>query len=133
MRPATQGAVPLFACRQFVRMLHCLVQYHWARFDSSFAALSDAIRRGVLEQLGRADASITDLAEAFRMTFTGMTSDAGVLEPAVLFTSEKVGRVLTCKLGLRRLQAEAAWIERYDLLWDVCFDELDEVVEVLSR
>jgi DNA-binding transcriptional ArsR family regulator len=65
------------------------------------AALSDATRRGVLEQLGRADASITDLADKFHMTLTGMKKHVGVLEQAGLVTTEKVGRVRTCRLGLR--------------------------------
>ena len=110
-----------------------MVQYCGARLDASFAALSDATRRGVLEQLGRADASITELAEKFHMTLTGMKKHVGVLEQAGLVTTEKVGRVRTCKLGLRQLEEEAAWIERYRQLWDARFDELDKVVEELKR
>jgi DNA-binding transcriptional ArsR family regulator len=109
-----------------------MVQYSPARFDASFAALSDATRRGVLEQLGRADASITELADKFRMTLTGMKKHVGVLEQAGLVTTEKVGRVRTCKLGLRRLEQEAAWIERYRELWAARFDALDRVVEELK-
>jgi DNA-binding transcriptional ArsR family regulator len=109
-----------------------MVQYNRTRVDASFAALSDATRRGVLEQLGRADASITDLAEKFHMTLTGMKKHVGVLEQAGLVTTEKVGRVRTCKLGLRRLEEEAAWIEGYRQLWDARFDELDKVVEELK-
>src|SRR6187397_2847650 len=110
-----------------------MVQYQAARLDASFAALSDATRRGVLEQLGRADASITDLAGTFRMTLTGMKKHIGVLEQAGLVTTEKVGRVRTCKLGSRRLAEETAWIERHRQLWDSRFDELDKVVEELKR
>jgi DNA-binding transcriptional ArsR family regulator len=110
-----------------------MVQYMRTRFDASFAALSDATRRGVLEHLGRADASITDLAEKFHMTLTGMKKHVGVLEQAGLVTTEKVGRVRTCTLGLRKLTEEAAWIERYHQLWDARFDELDKVVEELKR
>jgi DNA-binding transcriptional ArsR family regulator len=110
-----------------------MVQYSLSRFDASFAALSDATRRGVLEQLGRADASITDLAEKFHMTLTGMKKHVGVLERAGLVTTEKVGRVRTCKVGPRQLEEEAAWIERYRQLWDARFDELDKVVEELKR
>ncbi len=114
-------------------ILNHMVQSSWTGFDASFAALSDATRRGVLEQLGRADASITDLAEKFHMTLTGMKKHVGVLEQAGLVTTEKVGRVRTCKLGLRRLEEEAAWIERYRQRWDARFDELDKVVEELKR
>jgi DNA-binding transcriptional ArsR family regulator len=103
------------------------------RLDTSFAALSDATRRGVLEQLGRADASITELAEKFRMTLTGMKKHVGVLEQAGLVTTTKVGRVRTCKLGPRRLEEETAWLERYRKRWDERFDELDKVVEELTR
>jgi DNA-binding transcriptional ArsR family regulator len=110
-----------------------MVQYCQTRFDASFGALADATRRGVLEQLGRADASITALAEKFHMTLTGMKKHVGVLEQAGLVTTEKVGRVRTCKLGLRGLQEEAAWIERYHQLWSARFDELDKVVEELKR
>jgi DNA-binding transcriptional ArsR family regulator len=110
-----------------------MVQYTVSRLDASFAALSDATRRGVLEQLGRADASITDLAARFHMTLTGMKKHVGVLEQAGLVTTEKVGRVRTCKLGSRRLEEEAAWIERCRRLWDARFDELDELVEELKR
>src|SRR5512140_2382423 len=110
-----------------------MVQYVRTGFDASFAALSDATRRGVLEQLGRADASITDLADKFHMTLTGMKKHVSVLEQAGLVTTEKVGRVRTCKLGPRRLEEETAWIERYRLLWDARFDELENVVEELTR
>src|SRR5215831_17500928 len=105
-----------------------MVQYTSARLDASFAAISDATRRGVLEQLGRADASITDLAVKFHMTLTGMKKHVGVLLYEELVTTEKVGRVRTCKLGLRTLEKEAAWIERHCQLWDARFDELDKVV-----
>jgi DNA-binding transcriptional ArsR family regulator len=110
-----------------------MVQYERARLDVSFAALSDATRRGVLEQLGRADASITDLAQKFQMTLTGIKKHVGILEQAGLVTTEKVGRVRTCKLGPRRLEEEAVWLERYRQLWDSRFDELDKVVEELKR
>ncbi len=110
-----------------------MVQLQRVHLDTSFAALSDATRRGILERLGHADASITDLAEKFRMTLTGMKKHVGVLERAGLVTTEKVGRVRTCKLGLRRLEEEMAWIERYRQLWEARFDELDRIVEELNR
>jgi DNA-binding transcriptional ArsR family regulator len=110
-----------------------MVQYTRAPLDASFAALSDATRRGVLEQLGRSDASITTLAEKFHMTLTGMKKHVGILEQAGLVTTEKVGRVRTCKLGARRLEEETAWLERYRQLWDSRFDELDKVVDELKR
>ena len=110
-----------------------MVQYSSGRLDGSFAALSDATRRGVLEELSRADASITDLARTFHMTLTGMRKHVGVLEQAGLVRTEKVGRVRTCTLGPRRLEDETAWMDRYRQLWDARFDELDKVVEELDR
>jgi DNA-binding transcriptional ArsR family regulator len=110
-----------------------MVQFQKARLDASFGALSDATRRGVLEQLGRSDASITELADKFHMTLTGMKKHVGVLEQAGLVSTEKIGRVRTCKLGPRRLEDEMAWIERYRRLWDARFDELDAVVAELQR
>ena len=122
------------ACRESVRyILNPMVQYSKSGIDASFAALSDATRRGVLEQLGRGDASITDLADRFHMTLTGMKKHVGVLEQAGLVATEKVGRVRTCKLGPHRLEDETAWLERYCQLWDARFDELDRVVEALKR
>jgi DNA-binding transcriptional ArsR family regulator len=103
------------------------------RLDVSFAALSDPTRRGVLNQLGRADCSITDLAETFHMTLTGMKKHVGVLERAGLVATRKVGRVRTCALGRGRLEEEAAWIETHRQLWAARFDALDKVVEELKR
>lgn len=110
-----------------------MVQYVSARLDASFAALSDATRRGILERLGRSDASITDLAERFHMTLTGMKKHVGVLEQAGLVTTEKVGRVRTCKLGRRTLAEEAAWIDAYRQHWEARFDELDDLVDEMQR
>jgi DNA-binding transcriptional ArsR family regulator len=110
-----------------------MVQYEKAQLDASFAALSDATRRGVLEQLVRGDASITDLADKFHMTLTGMKKHVEVLEQVGLVTTQKVGRVRTCRLGLRRLEEEAAWIERYRMLWEARFDALDDVLSELKH
>ena len=129
---AARGWAPLPAASLRIILNH-MVQYAQARLDASFAALSDATRRGVLERLGRSDASITDLAEKFHMTLTGMKKHVGVLEQSGFVTTEKLGRVRTCKLGPRRLEEETAWLERYRQLWDARFDELDKVVEELKR
>src|SRR5690606_7098805 len=114
-------------------IVNYMVQYLGAHLDASFAALSDSTRRGVLEQLGREEASITDLADRFHMTLTGMRKHVGVLEQAGLVVTEKVGRVRTCRIGARRLEEVAEWIERYHQLWDARFGELDEVIEELKQ
>ena len=110
-----------------------MVQYRNAHLDASFAAISDVTRRGVLEQLGRADASITDLADKFRMTLTGMKKHVGVLEQAGLVATAKVGRVRTCTLGQRRLDEVTALIDRYRRQWSARFDDLDQVLEELKE
>lgn len=109
-----------------------MVQHSRAHFNASFAALADATRRGVLEQLARGDASITDLADKFDMTLTGMKKHVGVLEQAGLVTTEKVGRVRNCKIGPCRLEEELEWIAKYRQVWDARFDALDRVIEQLK-
>ncbi len=110
-----------------------MVQYSQTLLDASFSALSDATRRGILERLGHSDASITELAERFSMTLTGMKKHVGVLEQAGLVVTAKVGRVRTCALGTGRLEQEAAWLERYRRLWVSRFDELDKIVQELTQ
>jgi DNA-binding transcriptional ArsR family regulator len=126
----SRGLAPCAALRY---TLNHMVQYQEAHLNSTFAALSDPTRRGVLEQLWRRDASITELADKFDMTVTGMKKHVGVLESAGLVATEKVGRVRTCKLGLRALAEEAAWIEKHRQLWAARFDELDKVVEEMDK
>lgn len=109
-----------------------MVQYSSAHLDVAFAALSDATRRGVLEQLGRSEASITDLAAKFDLTLTGMKKHVSVLEQAGLIITEKVGRVRTCRTG-RRLEEVVAWLDRYHRLWDARFTALDAVLEDATR
>ncbi|HYD53799.1 MAG TPA: metalloregulator ArsR/SmtB family transcription factor [Gemmatimonadaceae bacterium] len=99
------------------------------RLDASFGALADATRRGILERLGRGDASISDLAAHFDMTLTGMKKHVQVLEAAGLVTTEKVGRIRTCRLGPRRLDAESVWIERYREMLEGRLDRLGAFLE----
>lgn len=113
--------------------LNHMVHYQQTHLDASFAALADATRRGILEQLGRRDASITELAGSFRMTLTGMKKHIGVLEQTGLVTTEKTGRVRTCKLGPRRLEDAAEWIESYRQMWNARFDRLEQLVEELKQ
>jgi DNA-binding transcriptional ArsR family regulator len=110
-----------------------MVHYKNSQLDDSFAALSDVTRRGVLEQLARSNASITDLADRFQMTLTGMKKHVSVLEQAGFVTTEKIGRVRTCRLGRLQLEEEMAWMERYRQLWAARFDGLDTIVEELKQ
>ncbi len=110
-----------------------MVQYVSSLLDLSFAALSDATRRGIIDQLGRGDASITSLADKFQMTLTGMKKHIQVLERAGLVVTQKVGRVRTCKLGKRGLQAEAEWILAHRKLFEARFEALDEIISEMKR
>ena len=114
-------------------ILNHMVQYPPTHLTASFAALADATRRGVLGQLARGDASITELADKFEMTLTGMKKHVGVLELAGLVTTEKVGRVRTCRIGPCRLEEEMEWIARYRQVWDARFEALDGVIDELKR
>jgi DNA-binding transcriptional ArsR family regulator len=105
-----------------------MVQYS-PKLDQGFAALADPTRRGILERLGRGDASISDLAQRFAMTLTGIKKHVRVLERAGLVTTAKAGRVRTCRLGRRRLEAETAWIETYREMLEARFTRLGELLE----
>jgi DNA-binding transcriptional ArsR family regulator len=109
-----------------------MVQFIASRLDTSFAALSDATRRGVLKQLGHGDASISDLAQKFEMTLTGMKKHVGLLEKAGFVMTKKIGRVRICTLGSYTLEQEAAWIAQHRELWSARFDALDQVLETLK-
>ena len=113
--------------------LNHMVQYQAASLDASFAAFSDATRRGVLAQLGRGDASITSLADRFHMTLTGMKKHVQVLERAGLVRTEKVGRVRTCRLGNRDLTAEAEWIDAQRQLFEARFAALDAILDEMKQ
>lgn len=102
-----------------------MVQCH-PQLDTGFAALSDATRRGILERLGRGDASISDLADKFEMTLTGVKKHVRVLEDAGFVTTKKVGRVRTCRLGRRRLEDEAAWMAKYREMLEARLDQLGD-------
>jgi DNA-binding transcriptional ArsR family regulator len=110
------------------RTLSYVVQYSDG-LDDSFRALADRTRRGILERLGAQEASISELAEHFGMTLTGMKKHVSVLEEAGLVTTEKVGRVRMCRIGPRRLADETAWIARYQQMLEARLDRLGEFLE----
>ena len=110
-----------------------MVKYPAPPLDLSFAALSDGTRRGIIDHLGRADASITSLADKFQMTLTGMKKHVQVLERAGLVVTQKVGRVRTCRLGERGLTAEAEWIEAHRKLFEARFEALDDIISEMEQ
>jgi len=105
-----------------------MVQY-LRDLDAAFAAVADSTRRGILERLARGDASITELADTFDMTLTGVKKHVAVLEDVRLVTTRKRGRVRTCQLGPRRLEKEAAWITSFQRMMDERFNQLEDLLE----
>ena len=109
-----------------------MVQYS-RRLDASFGALADPVRRGIRERLGRSEAAISELADHFDMTLTGIKKHVHVLEEAGLVTTEKVGRVRSCRLGPRRLEEETAWIDEYRRMLEGRLDRLEDFLERTRR
>jgi DNA-binding transcriptional ArsR family regulator len=105
-----------------------VVQYQ-AQLDRTFAALSDPTRRGILERLGRGRATVSELAETFGITLTGLKKHVLVLEEAGLVRTEKVGRTRWCSLGSQDLDAVQQWIVGYRLMLDERLDRLGELLE----
>ena len=105
-----------------------MVQYS-PQLDSAFAALSDPTRRGILEQLGRSDASISDLAAKFEITLTGLKKHVHILEQSGFVTSKKVGRVRTCRLEPGPMRALEQWIAEHRAIWERHFDRLSDVLD----
>lgn len=127
-RPHTSPKANLLTSPHPLTTLNHMVQ-HQGPLDDTFAALSDPTRRGILERLGRGEASISDLAASFAMSLTGLKKHVQILEEAGLVVTEKVGRVRTCRLGPRRLDDESAWIDRYRQMLKERYDRLEEFLE----
>lgn len=108
-----------------------MVQFS-SSLDTAFAAVADPTRRGILEQLGHRNATITELAGQFAMTLTGIKKHVAVLEDAGLVVSTKVGRVRTCSLGTRRLDDEAAWLRRFQETVEARYQKLDALLEQMD-
>jgi DNA-binding transcriptional ArsR family regulator len=106
-----------------------MVQYQAAGLDGTLAALADPTRRRILERLGRDSATITELAQPFGMSLTGMKKHVRILEQAQLVSSEKVGRTRRCSLGGRRLDDLQQWIESYRQMLNARLDRLGELFE----
>lgn len=117
----------------FSTILNHMVHFNDTHIDASFAALSDPTRRGVLAELARAEASISDLADRFDMTLTGIKKHVSILEEAGFVTTEKIGRVRTCRLSERDLEKEAAFIDWYRQLWSARFDALEGLAQDLEQ
>jgi DNA-binding transcriptional ArsR family regulator len=104
-----------------------MVQY--PQIDRTFAALGDPTRRSVLERLGRGSATITELAEPFGISLTGMKKHVRVLEDAGLVTTEKVGRARLCSVGPRRLEDVQDWTQTYRQMLEQRLDRFGELLE----
>jgi len=105
-----------------------MVQFH-AGLDQSFGALSDPTRRAILLRLAQSEASISELAEGFEMTLTGLKKHVSILEEAGLVATEKIGRVRRCKLGPRRLDDVDKWVATYRSMLNERLDHLEDFLE----
>jgi DNA-binding transcriptional ArsR family regulator len=97
--------------------------------DSTFAALSDATRRGILARLARGEASVTELAQPYDMSLPAVSKHLRVLESAGLVRRSKQGRVQRCRLLAAPMKNAAAWIEHYRRFWDTQLDSLQRYLE----
>ena len=104
-----------------------MVQYH--EIDRTFGALADPTRRGILQRLGHGSATISELAEPFGISLTGLKKHVGVLEEAGLVTTEKVGRARRCTLAPRRLDEVDEWVQMYRRMLDERLDRFGELLE----
>jgi DNA-binding transcriptional ArsR family regulator len=104
-----------------------MVQYQ--PVDRTLAALADPTRRAVLERLGGGRATISELAEPFGMSLTGMKKHVQVLEDAGLVTTEKVGRTRLCRAAPRRLEDLEEWMETYRRTLEERLDRFGELLE----
>jgi DNA-binding transcriptional ArsR family regulator len=101
--------------------------------DRTFAALADPTRRGILERLGRGSATISELAQPYGISLTGLKKHVRVLEDAELVTTEKVGRRRECNLGPRRLEDAQEWMQMYRQMLDERLDRFGELLERHER
>jgi DNA-binding transcriptional ArsR family regulator len=125
---ATPESLTRLTCRRLLAILNQVVQYQ-AQLDRTFAALSDPTRRGILERLGRGRATISELAEPFGISLTGLKKHVQVLEDADLVHTEKVGRTRWCSLGPQELDEVQRWIVGYRLMLEERLDRLGELLE----
>lgn len=90
-----------------------MVQYS-PTVDRAFVALADPTRRAVLERLGAGSATVSELAEPFGISLTGMTKHLRVLEEANMITTQKIGRVRQCRLVPYAFEGISTWLARLD-------------------
>jgi DNA-binding transcriptional ArsR family regulator len=106
-----------------------MVKYSAPALDATFAALSDATRRGILAQLALGETSVSDLATPFKMSLPAVSKHLRVLERAKLVKRRKDGRVHRCRLVAEPMKGAAEWIERYRMFWQEQFDSLARYLE----
>jgi len=106
-----------------------MVNYSQTALDSTFAALSDATRRGILARLAQGETSVSELAVPYEMSLPAVSKHLRVLEQAGLVSRQKDGRVHRCRLLAEPMKDASEWIERYRQFWDAQFDSLARYLE----
>jgi DNA-binding transcriptional ArsR family regulator len=97
--------------------------------DVVFTALSDPTRRRLVERLGEGPASVSELAAPLPMSLPAVVQHLQVLEASGLVESEKVGRVRTCRLVVKRLDTVQDWIDERRRTWERRLDRLGEYLD----
>jgi len=103
------------------------------RLDATFAALADPTRRAILSRLARGEATVTDLAEPFRMSMPAVSKHLKVLERAGLISRGRDAQWRPCRLEAAPLKGVADWVEQYRRFWAGSLDRLDEYLNELNQ
>jgi DNA-binding transcriptional ArsR family regulator len=98
-----------------------------------FHALSDPTRRLIVERLGQGAASVSELAAPLPMSLPAVVQHLQVLEASGLVASEKVGRVRTCRLVVKRLDTVQDWIDERRRTWERRLDRLGDFLDEQAR
>ena len=106
---------------------------HSASLDSMFQALADPTRRAMVERLSRGPVTVSQLAQPFPMSLSAVVQHLQVLESSGLVSSQKAGRVRTCKIERETLQLAEQWISERRASWERRLDRLGEFLAEQSE
>ncbi len=110
-----------------------MVNYQSGELDTTFGALADATRRGILEKLADGDSSVTKLAEPFNISLPAISKHLRVLERAGLLSQEKDGRVRRCRLDAGPMKEASDWVSQYQRFWEQQLDFLASYLDQLQN
>jgi DNA-binding transcriptional ArsR family regulator len=103
------------------------------QLSATFAALADPTRRAILSRLTSGEASVTEIAEPFRMSLPAVTKHLKVLQRAGLISQGREAQWRPCRLRAKPMREAAEWIESYREHWQQRFDRLDDYLRESTR